>query len=73
MIFDKLDTADGFEIFWLHEDGDYTVNPDDLYYDEYQFIDTCEHIVIEGRPYVNFAIEENIISEWEKEREETQS
>ena len=40
-IFSSLYTADGFEIYWLREDTDTTLQDpeNDLYYDEYEFKD----------------------------------
>ena len=70
MIFDRLHTADGHEVYWLHQDGDNKIDPDDLYCDKYNFMDACEHIVTDGRPFLNYAIEEDVIAEWEEERYE---
>lgn len=70
VVFDYLNTADGYEIYWLHDLNDNTVDPDCLYYDKYQFMDACQHIVTDGRPYKNYAIDKSDIARWEDIREE---
>ena len=83
-IFDKLDTADGYEIYWLHEQGRITdkyandqIDPDDLYYCEYAFEERCRDIVLECEAdgnvdYINYAFDEDEIELWKAEQRESQ-
>jgi hypothetical protein len=49
-VFDSLYTADGFEIYWLHDNTDTTLQDpeNDLYYDYHSFYEACEEIVQSG-------------------------
>lgn len=79
-VFDKLHTADGYEIYWLYKEGEYTnkygsdlIQPDDLYYDQYTFEERCREIVFdEDCDYINYALEEDEINEWIREAEAIQ-
>tara|TARA_R100000951_G_scaffold82822_1_gene70473 strand:+ start:443 stop:670 length:228 start_codon:yes stop_codon:yes gene_type:complete len=68
-VFDTLYTQDGFDLWWLHDSskGGIKIYEDDLYYDEHNFLDACEEIVLSGEEYVNYAIDDRIIEGWEKE------
>jgi hypothetical protein len=70
-IFDKLDTADGHDIYWLHEENNNIIDPDDLYYDKYIFYEQCRDIVLDKyEDYINYVIEESQIVEWKEEQED---
>ena len=83
-VFDKLDTADGYEIYWLYKEGEYTnkygsdlIQPDDLYYDRYAFEERCRDIVLlneheGGVEFTNYAFEEDEIELWKAEEREAQ-
>ena len=49
-VFDSIYTADGFEIYWLHDHTDTTLQDpeNDLYYDYHSFYEACEEIVQNG-------------------------
>lgn len=74
-VFDKLDTADGYEIYWLYKEGANTneynndvIDPDDLFYDMDAFKERCRDIVLdEDCDYINYAIEEDEIEMWKQE------
>jgi hypothetical protein len=67
-VFDTLYTQDGFDLWWLHDsDNQIKIYEDDLYYDEHNFLDACEDIVLSGEEYVNHVIDDKIIEGWEKE------
>lgn len=76
-VFDKLHTVDGYEIYWLYKQGEYTnkygndlIQPDDLFYDEYAFEDQCRHIVSHPNyDFINYVFEEDEINEWIEEEE----
>lgn len=68
--FDVLHTRDGYDIYWLYSRtrADYkwvngtryptnTIDPDELYVNEYEFIEACEDIVKQGKEFVNYAPE----------------
>ena len=44
-IFDKLHTADGYDIYWLHDERHDAIDPDDLYYDKDDFEDKCRDCI----------------------------
>ena len=54
-VFSSLYTADGFEIYWLREDTDTTLQDpeNDLYYDEYEFKNACRDIIHSGESWDN--------------------
>ena len=67
-VFDKLYTQDGFDLWWLHySDNQIKLLEADLYYDEHNFMEACEEIVLSGEEYVNYAIDDETIEGWEKE------
>lgn len=75
-VFDKLDTADSYEIYWLYETGKLVnefgsdmIDPDDLYYDRDAFYEKCRDIVLEDEEedWINYAIDESQIEEWKQE------
>jgi len=71
-VFDKLDTADGYEIYWLHDELDETINPDDLYSYKDEFEEKCREIVFdEYSDYIDYVFEEEI-DEWRQEAEAIQ-
>tara|TARA_R100001510_G_C7538606_1_gene127120 strand:- start:301 stop:609 length:309 start_codon:yes stop_codon:yes gene_type:complete len=76
--FDKMYTQDGHELYWLHSrtEDDYkvingtryptnSINPDELYVNEYDFYDACEDIVKADEMWNNYAVPQNLIDEWE--------
>ena len=71
--FDRLETYDGYIIYWLHTGGATDdIEPEDLFYDEYCFMDKCEEIVLSGDTFTNYCDEimpDEMIEEWEKEKE----
>jgi len=66
-VFDCFYTADGHEIFWLHN---YTQNKmefpeDEIYMDRDNFYEVCEQLIKEGAEYNNYVFEEEEIDEME--------
>lgn len=59
-VFDSLYTADGFEIYWLHDHTDTTLQDpeNDLYYDYHSFYESCEEIVQNGDEFKNYVFED---------------
>jgi hypothetical protein len=68
--FDVLLTRDSHDIYWLYSRtrDDYkwvngtryptnTIDPDELYVNEYEFIEACEDIVKQGKKFVNYVPE----------------
>jgi hypothetical protein len=39
MILDRLETSDGFTIYWVHESGENTIYEEDLFHCEYNLMD----------------------------------
>ncbi len=70
MVFDELNTADGHDIYWLHKKDDNRISPEELFYDKYEFMETCKYIVTDGIPYKNYAIDKSDIALWEDEKEQ---
>lgn len=68
-IFDKLDTADGYEIYWLHDELDNDINPDDLYSYKDEFEEKCKKIVFDEFPFIDYVFGDDI-QEWIREKEE---
>jgi hypothetical protein len=64
-VFDCLYTADGHEIFWLHDYTQKTIEyPDsELYLDRYTFYEVCEKLIKEGAEFDNYVFEEEEIEE----------
>ena len=77
MIIDILDTADGYQIYWIHENDykDY-IMPDDLWYDKYSLLEFIEDKIMNGEiereNITNYLdeIEEDIDEYFENKREE---
>lgn len=78
--FDQLLTRDGHDLYWLYSrtPSDYkfvegtrfptnTIDPDDLYYNEYSFFDACEDIVKSGKTFENYAVPDAMMHLWEEE------
>jgi hypothetical protein len=59
-VFDSLYTADGFEIYWLHDHTDTTLQDpeNDLYYDYHSFYEACEEIVQSGAEDIDWKNED---------------
>ena len=71
-IFDKLHTADGYDIYWLHDERHDAIDPDDLYYDKDDFEEKCIEIVFdENLDYIDYVFGEEI-QEWIREAEAIQ-
>jgi len=70
-IFDYLSTADGYEVGWLHEDGQKNISDPDteLFYDKYGMMEVAKELVLEGHEYTNYWLDESDIEEWEEERD----
>jgi len=71
-ILDVLYTADDREIYWIHENGPAdTLSPDDMYVDEYAFLDEIEQLVASGEitrdNITNYTCFEEEIEEYFKE------
>lgn len=64
-VFDCLYTADGHEIFWLHDYTQKSIEyPDsELYLDRYTFYEVCEKLIKEGAEFDNYVFEEEEIKE----------
>tara|TARA_R100000278_G_C5421566_1_gene146764 strand:+ start:395 stop:643 length:249 start_codon:yes stop_codon:yes gene_type:complete len=63
-VFDILDTADGYEIYWLHDELDHNINPDDLYCYKDEFEERCKEIVLEDSyHYIDYVFGDDI-EEW---------
>lgn len=71
-IFDQLNTADGYEIYWLHDERHDAIDPDELYYYKDEFEEKCKEIVFdEDVDYIDYVFEEEI-QEWIREAEAIQ-
>ncbi len=75
IIFDKIESRDGFDIYWIHRGTEKTIDPDNLYTDEYSFMDSCEEILRDGKyqsenidTIINFTIDLEDLKEWAKDR-----
>jgi len=69
-IFDILDTADGYEIYWLHDELDNDIKPDDLYSYKDEFEERCKKIVFdESSDYIDYVFGDDI-QEWIRGEEE---
>ena len=68
-VFDSLYTADGFEIYWLREDTDTTIQDpeNDLYSDWNEFIDACRDIMHSGESWDNEHFTDKELKEIEDE------
>ena len=71
-ILDVLYTADDREIYWIHDSYDVEgIDPDDLYVDEYAFLDEVEQLVASGEitrdNITNYTCFEEEIEEYFKE------
>ncbi len=72
-VFDSIYTADGFEMYWLREDTDTTLQDpeNDLYYDYHSFYGACEEIVQSGAEDIdwkNEVFEDNEIEDMKNDR-----
>lgn len=71
-VFDYLGTNDGYEVGWLHEEGQREIeDPDsELFYDKYGMMSVAEEIVKEGyHDYINYWLDDEDIEAWEEERD----
>ena len=73
-ILDVLYTADNQEIYWIHENGPAdALSPDDIYVDEYAFLDEVEQLIASGEitrdNITNYTCFEEEIEEYFKEYE----
>lgn len=72
-VFDILYTADGYEIYWLHDDDTHSavqIDPEELYMYKDEFEESCKEIVQdENSDYINYVFDEDEIEEWKKEAE----
>ena len=71
-VFDYLGTSDGYEIGWLHEEGQKEIeDPDrELFYDKYGMMSVAEEIVKEGKhSFINYWLDDEDIEAWEEERD----
>jgi len=71
-VFDYLPTNDGYEVGWLHEDGQKEIeDPDsELFYDKYGMMDEARELILEGNDFTNYWLDEDEINEWLDERDE---
>ena len=55
-VFDSIYTADGFEIYWLHDHTDTTLQDpeNDLYQLDHEFYEVCQEIVQSGADFENY-------------------
>ena len=81
--FDHLITRDGHDLYWLYSrtPSDYkfvegtrfptnTIDPDDLYVNEFEFYEACRDIVLDKKNYENYSVPDAYLLEWEMERDE---
>tara|TARA_B100001778_G_scaffold322852_1_gene315591 strand:+ start:184 stop:525 length:342 start_codon:yes stop_codon:yes gene_type:complete len=70
-VFDYLPTNDGYEVGWLHEDGQKEIeDPDsELFYDKYGMMDIAKELILEGNEFTNYWLDEDDINEWLDERD----
>ena len=54
IVFDIITLGDGREVYWLHNENDTELNPDDMYMCEYGFQEIMEGYIREGREYINY-------------------
>jgi len=67
-VFDSIYTADGFEIYWIHEHTDTTLQDpeNDLYQLDHEFYEVCQKIVqsgVEDVDWKNEVFEDNEIED----------
>jgi hypothetical protein len=69
-VFDSIYTADGFEIYWLHDHTDTTLQDpeNDLYYDYHSFYEACEEIVQSGADFENYVFEDEQLKDMKNGR-----
>jgi hypothetical protein len=69
-VFDSIYTADGFEIYWLHEHTDTTLqNPEnDLYQLDYEFYEVCQEIVQSGADFENYVFSDKQLKDMRNDR-----
>ena len=72
-VFDKINTFDGYEVYWLHKKQDKAIEPESLYYNIYDFEEECEQIVIMNMKFVNYVFDDDTIEEWERIRDEEEN
>ena len=77
MIIDILDTADGYQVYWIHKNGATDeVIPEDLWYDKYSLLEFIEDEIMSGKikeeDITNYVdeFEEDIIDYFENTRKE---
>jgi hypothetical protein len=63
-VIDSVDTNDGYTIYWLHAEGDYTLDPENLYYDEYNFEEACREKAHGGAKIKNYYYDDDEVSRW---------
>ena len=75
IIFDKIHSRDGHDIYWIHRGSEKTIAPDNLYIDEYSYMDSCEEILRDGKyeyedinTIINFTIDLEDLKQWAKDR-----
>jgi hypothetical protein len=71
-VFDYLPTNDGYEIGWLHENGQKEIeDPDsELFYDKFGMMDVAKELILEGNEFTNYWLDDDDINEWLDERDE---
>mgnify|MGYP003132555085 CR=1 FL=1 len=70
-VFDYLGTSDGYEVGWLHEEGQkHIYDPDsELFYDKYGMYDVAKELILEGHDFTNYWLDEDDIDEIVEERD----
>ena len=61
-VIDSVDTCDGYTIYWLHADGDYNLDPENLFYDEYNFEEACREKAHGGAKIRNYHYDDDEVS-----------
>ena len=68
-VIDTIDTSDGYTIYWLHEPADYSLEPDNMWYDEYNFEEACQERVYGGAIIKNYYFNDDDVLRWRAEYE----
>ena len=68
-VIDSVDTSDGYTIHWLHPDGEYELDPENLFHCEYNFEEACQEKVYSGAIIKNYFFDDELVLKWRAEYE----
>jgi hypothetical protein len=67
IVFDLITLGDGREVYWLHNENEMDLHPEDMYMCEYGFQEIIEGYIREGREYINYTEFDEFITGIEEE------